>query len=153
MSDESEYVFNNEAIGLIAISSVLKYCKQLSYGQTMLILPFLLHEETRKYLKRSNSVKRSIEEVVVKRIKDFGTFNARFRSLLPVAINSILILKEMGAVEIDTNCIRYREGRIDFDDKSLGKRAISVIQSSEVLSRILVSEEVSSVYLKLRVQL
>ena len=151
----SEYLFNNEAIGIIAITSVLKECKELSYGKSMLILPFLFHDEITSFLKRANVVVRSSEEMIVKKITLFGNFNSRYYSLLPITINSLMILKEMRVIKINGNKIFYTETTrgIDLDVCGLGKRAGKIIKASKRLSDLLLLEDENSLYLKLRIQL
>ncbi len=150
----SYYLYNNEAIGAIGIAAVLRNCKALSYSKSMLILPFLFHNETVSILKRSNSVVRSTEEIIVKKIGSFGNFNARYYSLLPVSINSIMLLKQIGEIEITETAIAIKmDSKLDLTNKSLGNRAQDIIKAAPKLSDILSEEDDQSIYLKLRIQL
>ncbi len=150
----SYYLYNNEAIGAIGIAAVLRNCQAMSYSKALLILPFLFHEETVTSLKRSNSVLRSAEEIMVKKVGSFGNFNARYYSLLPVSINSIMLLKQIGELEItETAIARKMESKLDLTNSSLGKRAQNLIKAAPKLSDILSEEDDQSLYLKLRIQL
>lgn len=150
----SYYLYNNEAIGAFSIAAVLKSANALSYSKSLLILPFLFHEETTSFLKRSNAVARSSEEIIVKRVEHFGNFNARYYSLLPVSINSIMILKQMGEINISKTNISLRpEGKLSLDSNNIGKRAESIIKAAPKLANLLLEEDDQSLYLKLRIQL
>lgn len=150
----SYYTYNNEAIGAIGIAAVLKKCQALSYSKSLLILPFLFHEETVSTLKRSNAVIRSAEEMMIKKMGNFGNFNARYYSLLPISINSIIILQQIGELTINENSISFnQQGKIDFNSSSLGKRAQNIIKAAPKLAEILAEEDDQSIYLKLRIQL
>jgi hypothetical protein len=150
----SGYLFNNEAIGTIAIASVMKECTTLSYSKSMLILPFLFHQESTAFLKRSRVVLRSSEEFVIKKVGAFANFNDRYFSLLPISINSIMILSKTGTLSIKKNQISYNDNN-DFNvlAENLGKRAGDIVKASKKLSTLLLSESEPSLYLKLRIQL
>lgn len=152
--NQSKYLFNNEAIGAIAISSVLQKCGELSYAKAMLILPFLFHEDSTTFLKRANAIVRSSEEFIIKKVSQFSNFNDRYYSLLPISVNSLMILREIGSIYIEADKIvnRYPQ-KINFNARNLGKRANNIIKASERLSELLLAENESSLYLKLRIQL
>lgn len=150
----SYYIYNNEAIGAIGIASVINYCQSLSYSKALLILPFLFHEDTVSVLKRSNSVIRSAEEIMVKKIGSFGNFNSRYYSLLPISINSIMLLNQIGEIIITENSIsNSTQNKIDYTNLSLGKRAQNIIKAAPKLAELLSKEDEQSLYLKLRIQL
>jgi hypothetical protein len=150
----SYYLFNNEAIGAIGIAAVLRNCKALSYSKTLLILPFLFHKETVSLLKRSNSVIRSSEELMVKKIGNFGNFNSRYYSLLPISINSIMLLNNIGEIEIaEMAIVCNSDNKLDLNSNLLGNRAQNIIKAANKLSEILAQEDDYSLYLKLRIQL
>jgi hypothetical protein len=151
----AEYLYNNEAIGMIAITSVIQECKELSYSKSMLILPFLFHEETMSFLKRSNTIVRSSEEIIMKKTGFFSNFNSRYYSLLPISINSIMILREIGEIVIAENKIIHNSSinKINLLSGNLGDRANNIRKAAYKLSNLLQLEDDSSMYLKLRIQL
>lgn len=151
---ESKYLYNNEAVGMIALCAVLKHASKLSYSKSMLVLPFLFHEESVAFLKRSNSVIRSFEEIIVKKVSCFGNFNARYSSLLPISINSIMILQQCKSITIDSKFIIYNQSNaLNLDSPGLGKRAVGIVKAAEKLAELLVKESETSLYLKLRIQI
>jgi hypothetical protein len=148
----SKYIFNNEAFGTVAIASVMRYSKILSYSKALLILPFFAHKETLELLKRSNSDVRSIEQLIAKKNNLVTNFNARYLSLLPISINSIVLLNEIRVLENNSGNIEYCGNSFDFNHKKLGNRARDIIKASEKLSYIL-QKDATNLYLQLRVQI
>lgn len=148
----SKYIFNNEAFGIVAIASVLKYSQSLSYSKALLVLPFFAHKETLDILKRRNSDIRSIEQLIVKKDSLITDFNSRYMSLLPISINSIVLLNEMRIAENDNGTISYNGDSFDFNNRSLGRRAKDIVNASKKLSTIL-REDTANLYLQLRVQI
>lgn len=149
---DSKYMFNNEAFGIVAVGSVLKFSKTLSYSKALLILPFFAHKETLDLLKRSNSDVRSIEQLIAKKSNLVTNFNARYQSLLPISINAIIVLNEMRIMQNYQGMINYSNDSFDFYHKSLGNRAKDIVNASKKLSVILQKDAVN-LYLQLRVQI
>lgn len=150
----SHFIYNNEAIGAIGIASVIKHCQSLSYSKSLLILPFLFHEDTVSTLKRSNSIIRSSEEMMVKKVNNFGNFNARYYSLLPISINSLMLLNHIGEIIItEKHILNSLQNKIDYTNLTLGKRAQNIIKASPKLAELLLNEDDKSLYLNLRIQL
>lgn len=153
--NQSKYFFNNEAFGMVAISGVLKHAGHLPISKIMLILPFLSHKETVSYLKGANSVVRSLEELIAKKGSLFSNFQDRYQYLLPIGLNSLLLLKEMKIIrETGEGDYSYNEEcGFQFRHSSLGKRSLLVYEASSKLANILKDKEASELYLHLRVQL
>ncbi|MED1876056.1 three component ABC system middle component [Brevibacillus borstelensis] len=153
--NESKYFFNNEAFGMVAIAAVLKHAGRLPISKIVLILPFLSHKETVSYLKGSNSVVRSLEELIAKKGSLFSNFYDRYLYLLPIGLNSLLLLKEMKIIS-ETEEGEYsfmEESGFQFRHSSLGKRSTFVYEASSKLAAILRDKEASELYLHLRVRL
>ncbi|WP_132945360.1 three component ABC system middle component [Tumebacillus sp. BK434] len=146
------YIYNNEAIGAIAIASVMKHLKSSSIGKTMLFLPLLLHNPTTNFLKKRSTGVRSLEELLVKKGGYFINFDDRFRSLLPISLNSLLVLAEIGVINVDDGMVRYNtESKFDINT-NIGNRITNIIMASEKLAMIM-KEETGNLYLQLRVKL
>jgi len=150
---DSKYLFNNEAVGIIAMQATISECREITYAKAMLILPFLLHEDTVATLKRSNSVQRSIEEMMIKKIGNFANFDARYYSLLPISLNVLMILRDMGAIKISRDKIYPTVELKNLGTANLGKRANNIIEATTKLALLLNGENDSSLYLKLRITL
>lgn len=151
--NSNNYIFNNEAIATVAIGSVFKNSREMTLAKAMLILPFLFHPNTLSALKDHRTVFRSLEEFIVKKPTSFVNFNGRFQMLLPVSINAIMILKEIGVISIKRSLIAYR-GDIPFDveQNNIGTRASNIIAGAAKLSKLL-DEDVNTLYLKLKIEL
>lgn len=147
----SRYLYNNELIGSIAIASVLKHLEKATISQCALILPLVSHKGTLNFLKRKNSVVRSMEEFITKKPHFFINFDQRYISLLPVSMNSLILLKEIGLVNIENEFIQYiPENKFDYTNETLGKRIEDIIKSSSTLACLL-NDDIANLYLQLRV--
>lgn len=146
-------IYHNELIGIISLLSILQYHKEMSLGKACLILPFFAHKSTLGILKRKNSKIRSLEELIVKYPSSCSNYNERFQSLLPVTLNSIILLKRMGLVNLKDGILSLnKQNNFELENKSLGNRAKDIVQASKKLADILV-DDTSNLYLQLRVEL
>lgn len=145
--------YNNELIGAIALVSILHVNKEITLAKALLIFPFYSHSNTRKILMSKKSQIRSLEELIVKYPSYFSNYNERFQSLVPITINSIILLKRMGLVNLNGEIISLNENKkIDLNNRSLGNRVEEIVKSSEKLAKIL-KEDTNNLYLQLRVEL
>ena len=62
-------------------------------------------------------------------------------------------MSELKLLKSETNNALFTGGKFDFNEKTLGKTAHSIIATSSNLSEILTKEDASSLYLSLRVEL
>lgn len=145
---------NNEALASIAIGYMAKKYSVISAAKCMLILPFILHPQTVRKL-RGSSLKRSLEEFIVKNPECFTSFNARFLDYLPTSINTITILREMNIVEIQRDQIKfnYRSSFSPEYSRAIGKRAADFFLAIDTLVDIFRDQNENSLYLKLKIEL
>lgn len=144
---------SNELLTGISILSVLSNTKELEIAKCILIEPMLNHTDLRLMLKRTNIIVRSIEELILKKIIAFANFNNRFYETLPLSINSLLLMNELGLLKIDGNMIVFKGEDFNFKEESLGQAAKDRIIASKKLAEILRKETVANLYLNLRVEL
>lgn len=145
--------YNNELIGAIAIISILQHVKTLSYAKALLIYPMVSHKELLNFLKSENTIIRGLEELLAKKPNLFANFNERYFSLLSISIDSMCLLEQLGIAKMKNGVLLYNESNnFDFESSDLGKRAHAIIKGSKKLSVIL-QEEVSTLYLQLRVEI
>lgn len=149
--DREVYTYNNEAIGLLAVGSILNLIEEMPLSKAMLILPIILHDPTLNYLQRGNVYIQSLDQLIVDKVYLFSNFNKRFISLLPVSMNCIFLLEKMKLIELNNGHI-FKINNITFENKTLGKRGSKVLKASENVRRILSIDE-SYLYLQLRVEL
>lgn len=144
---------SNEILTGIAILSVLKNTKKLEITKCLLIELLLSYKSIRDYLKKNNCKVISIEELIVKQNIVFSNFNRRYQEKLPLSINSILLMLELKLLKIENNKLLFFGDKFDFNEKTLGKTAQNIIDTSSNLAEILMKEGTSSLYLSLRVEL
>ncbi|MBC1357315.1 hypothetical protein HCC18_01745 [Listeria booriae] len=144
--------YNNELTGCVAIYSVLRSCKKISVAKAMLIAPICFQDNLIKYITRYTML--SINDLITRKPEYFFNFNDRFISFFSLSINAIMILKEMGLVEID------RENRLSLISgvkenlftQELGMRMKNIISAGEKVS-LLLDESEANLYIQLRVRL
>ncbi|MCB9231583.1 MAG: hypothetical protein H6581_07970 [Bacteroidia bacterium] len=92
------YVYNNEAIASCLFLSILQKVESLDIPRACLVLPFLLDDRTVSRLEKKGEM--DLEDFVSQQPNIFVTFNKRFLALLPVAINSLMLLSKSGQILI-----------------------------------------------------
>lgn len=119
---EIYYTYNNEAIASCVFLIYLQEAKKVDIARSCLLLPLLLDDRTVDYL--NNIIYDdydSLESIIKKKPHLFASFNKRYLSLLPVTINSLVILNKNQQIQILSNKILTKTdfiyGKID-----MGKR-------------------------------
>lgn len=145
------YIYNNEAIGVVAIYSVIRELDEIEYSKAMLILPLMLNDKLIKFIGRANTKVRGIEELIIKKGQVLTGFNEFYLEMLPISINSLIILNEMKVIEIENGIIRSmnKELKVDLE---VSKRTNSMLKSVEGICEILKLQN-ENLYLQLRVVL
>lgn len=140
-------LYHNELLGAVSIASVLKH-NDLSNAQVLFILPLLFHNETLNYFLNHNP--RNIKSFASNNSKIIANFDNRLYSLLPVTINSILIAKKIGLINIEKDRLSFK----DFDfEADLGNRAKKIILASKKIASLLKKTETSDLFFHLKVKL
>lgn len=115
---EIYYVYNNEAISSCIFLSILNHIDSLSIARSCLILPFLLDDRTINYLTNNESI--NLEEFVQEQPRLFVSFNKRYLSLLPVTINSLMLLSKSNKIRIESDIVT--NDFIRFSEQGFGVR-------------------------------
>ncbi len=146
------YIYNNEAISIVAIITVLEKLKQIDIAKIMLILPFLYHKKTLSFIEKTNIELLTLEEFTEQKLL-FTNFQDRFLTYLPITINSLTILKEMKLIDIKNNKIIYKpDNKFDILNNKLGERVKNIVSSASKLSNLL-REDTINLYYQLRIEL
>lgn len=145
--------YNNELLTGIAILAVLREKKKLEISKALLIHSILGYKGIVEYLKDKRTKNRSIEELIAKQNIAFTNFNKRYIEDLELNVNSIFLFKQLGLFDLVNNELIYIENNFDFKNKTLGKRALDLIEASFSLANILEREDASNLYLSLRIEL
>jgi len=148
---ESYYIYNNEAIACCTILSVLKKARSMSIAKLCLVLPFLLDDRTVSLLLTYLGKKVTIKELVSNNSSRFSSFNQRFKVLLPVLVNSIMILHDAKLVELSQKVIKISNTDIVIDD--YGERLDKINQVSSVFANMLDNQDQTELYKILKIQL
>ena len=97
---EIYYTYNNEAIASCIFLSLLSKVEKLDIAHSCLILPFLLDDSTINYLYQNQYSELDLKQIVYDKSRLFASFNKRFTALLPIAINSLILLSKTNQIEI-----------------------------------------------------
>ena len=150
---EVYYVYNNEAIASCIFLAYLQNVKSINMAQSCLILPFLLDDGTVSYFMNiRDDNDNTLENVVKNRPKLFASFNKRYLSLLPITINSILLLNKNKQIGISSNKIFTKVDFI-YDGVDMGNRFERSKDVIPFLASILSKYSTSQLYKILKVQL
>lgn len=117
---EIYYTYNNEAIASCVFLSVLNRIDKLDIARSCLILPFLLDDRTVSYLTRNVGQNLTLEQLVKDQPRLFVSFNKRYISLLPITVNSLMILSKGNLINIGNEIVKHSNS--SFDKKDLGDR-------------------------------
>lgn len=149
-------IYNNEAIGCLAIFAILQKLNVVSVAKSLLILPLAFQDELVSYVGRAKSDIKSIEQLIIRKPDLLSNFNSRFYSLLNVSLNSLLMLISLGLIKIDANgkihIIEDKEFITSYEKKIIGERANNILKSSSGIA-ILLDDNTDNLYLQLRVRL
>ena len=148
---EIYYVYNNEAIASCVFLSILNKTESLDLSRSCLILPFLLDDRTVNYFGRNINANLSLEQAITEQPKLFISFNKRYLSLLPVAINSLMLLSKSNQINIDKN-IRT-QGNIDIAGQDLGNRFKKIEEVMPTFLSIIEPYSTIQLYKTLKVRL
>ena len=150
---EVYYIYNNEAIASCIFLAYLQNVKSIDMAQSCLILPFLLDDRTVMYFtNKRDDYDNSLEYIVNNRPKLFTSFNKRYLSLLPITINSILLLNKNKQIGISSNNIFTKVDFI-YDEVDMGNRFERIKKVIPFLASILNKHSTSQLYKILKVQL
>ncbi|TDE29379.1 hypothetical protein E0I61_09470 [Flavobacterium ranwuense] len=150
---EVYYVYNNEAIASCVFLSILDKIESIDIARSCLILPFLLDDKTVSFIKKNNSTECNLEHLVNINQRLFASFNKRYLSLLPVSINSLIILKKGEQLYVNDNIIRKSNTKINIDVEELGDRFSKLMEVIPVFLSLIENYSTNQLYRILKVQL
>ena len=122
---EIYYTYNNEALASCVLLSVLKHQRDLDIARCCLILPFLLDDRTINYMFNNAENEIELKELVEAQPRLFSSFNKRYLSLLPVTINSLMILKK--SEQININDLILYKSNLEDNDYDFGVRYNKIV--------------------------
>lgn len=149
MDKNTYYIYNNEAIACCVLYSVVRIIKAIDYSKYCLILPFLLDDRTIIKLKESDAS--TIEEFIKQNIDIFGNFNQRYLSLLPITINSSIMLSDFHIIRINDDISLMSDSELDFSDS--GDRLGKILSVVDKFCIMFAGANASNVYKLLNIDL
>ncbi|WP_333663247.1 three component ABC system middle component [Acinetobacter sp.] len=145
----SYYVYNNEAIACCIFLEILREVEKMDYARFFLILPFLMDDRNVYFLNKGGEI--DVEDFF-KNNNRFNNFNSRFLSLIPIAINSLIMLTEIGLIGLDKQKNIFLIDN-DFFNFSLSERLIRIESAIPILLDIILNISTESLYVNLGVEL
>jgi len=150
---EVYYIYNNEAIASTTFLSILQRVKNLDVSRACLILPFLFEDSMVRALRKLDVTQAySLEQFMTENPRLFVSFNKRYLSLLPVMINSLMILENTGQIKIGKYIKSTSTLNID-SNESLGERFLLIEDAIPNLLFLLEQKTTIQLYKTLNVQL
>jgi len=151
---EIYYTYNNEAIASCIFLAVFNKLATLDVARSCLILPFLLDDRTVKYLSENQNGELTLEQILKDKPLLFTSFNKRYLSLLPVTLNSLMILYKSNQINIGKKIDTLRKMPIILPYNSmLGERFDKIINVLPTFLSIINNYSTIQLYKLLKVQL
>ena len=148
---EVYYVHNNEAIASCVLLSVIDKLRKIDIPRCCLVLPFLLDDRTISYVTKNFNDEMSLMQLVNIQPRLFASFNKRYLSLMPVMINSLMILRKGNQIEINDYIIS--NNRLDLSNPELGGRYSTISEAIPLFLRLIENLSTEQLYKLFRVQL
>lgn len=148
---EIYYVYNNEAIASCIFLLILNKVDTLDVARSCLILPFLLDDKTVSYFTRNQDVELDLEQLMKEQPRLFTSFNKRYLSLLPVTINSFILLSKGNQIKIENQITT--NGSLNIENQDLGNRFGKIEQIIPPFLSMIEKYSTAQLYKILKVQL
>jgi hypothetical protein len=142
--------YNNEAISLLAIQSVLSCNSNLSISNVYLISPLLFDKKIRSYLKNQKTKVLSFQETAISKSDLFMGFNDKYKDSLVCTTNAIVMGIELGVFHLQGDKL-IESTPFTYPDE-LGNRIIDIFSASKNVSKLLL-EPTEIVYGLLRLEI
>jgi hypothetical protein len=148
---EIYYVYNNEAIASCIFLSILNKVDTLDIARSCLILPFLLDDKTVSYFTRNQDVELDLEQLMKEQPRLFTSFNKRYLSLLPVTINSFILLSKSNQIKIENQITT--NSSLSVENQDLGNRFGKIEKIISPFLSMIEKYSTAQLYKTLKVQL
>lgn len=148
---EIYYTYNNEAIASCVILQSLQQVQSIDIARSCLLLPFLLDDRTVNYLQYVKNDDLSLENFILARPSLFASFNRRYLALLPITINSLMMLSKGNQIDISPN-ISIKINVLP-DNIEIGDRFNEIKNALPTLLKMIVKQDTTQLYQLLKIQL
>ena len=149
IGNNDKYLYNNTALCVMTVLSVMKACKKVPLCNALLICPLLMHNQTLTYFKgRRKPV--SLEELITNEQSLIIGFNDRFYSFLTPSFNAISICIEANLLDISNGNLVALKAVEELDYNKFGNRASDIAKAIKTVSGIFTATPADN-YLQLRI--
>lgn len=145
------YVYNNEAIAALVIERLFELENEIEISRFMIILPILL--EDRIIVKLRTGIFTNLEELIDGHPTLFTNFNDRYLDLLPIAINALTLLKEMGVLGIREDIIYYKTNEQIVSQPADSKRLERISAQLQNFASLISDYDTNTLYKILKIRL
>jgi hypothetical protein len=149
---EIYYIYNNEAIACCVFLAILDRLKTLDIARSCLMLPFLFDDRTVKYFSKNRNSEFNLEQMIKEQPSLFISFNKRYLSLLPVTINSLMILSKSNQINIGKE-IYIVNNILPIYNSMMGERLDRIIDVVPVFLSIISNYSTNILYKLLNIHL
>jgi hypothetical protein len=101
----------------------LNQTEMLDLARSCLVLPFLLDDRTVNHLINYENGDFNLEQLIRDQSRLFVSFNKRYLTLLPVTINSLMLLNKSNQIKLGKNIMNVENLKIE---EGLGERFAKV---------------------------
>ncbi len=148
---EIYYTYNNEAISSCIFLSILNYINSLDIARSCLLLPFLLDDRTISSLQKTKYIEVDLDQFIKQQPRLFLSFNKRYLSLLPVTINSLMLLNKSDQIDIGKNITT--KSTFNIENIDLGDRFNKIKEVIPILLSMIDKYSTTELYKILNIQL
>lgn len=148
---EIYYVYNNEAIAACTLLSIINKIGSIDIARCCLLLPFFLDDRTISFLNNRLSEDSNLDRIINNHQRLFAGYNKKYLSLLPVMINSLMILKKSGLIRIEDKIVTTHQ--LDITNVDLGYRFSRIRAVIPSFLELINNYSTEQLYKLLRVQL
>lgn len=144
-------IYNNEIVGIKAISTYLSKKNELDFEKYILLYPLLLNDSLINNLKNKKRTYKSLDEIAIKEINNLYNFSEKFYDTLNINFNVMQFLIDLGWIELNQGKIKYIK-RYNNTEFSNDKRIKNIISALPRLNLIF-NQNIDKIYYELRVRI
>lgn len=149
---EIYYIYNNEAIASCIILDILQRIESIDMARVCLILPFLLDDRTVNYLQSFEGEQDCLTHMIKNQPRLFTSLNKRYLALLPVLINSLMILNKNNQIRITPAKISIECGFL-YEKIDMGERFEKIRTVMPIFLKVIEKYSTLELYRILKIQL
>ena len=142
---------NNEAIGVLALHSLVNKAEKLSLANCFIALPLLFDKKIRNYLKRKTTNILSAQQLITDKYGIFVGFSEKFNDCLLTTTNSIVMGKEMGLFSLEGNFLV--SSRLYNLESTVRAKKLNEVEDASTNAIQLLTESPEELYSLLRIKL